>query len=197
MSRPLNTPLLQHLHLCHLVLVFFSQISLVRCSAATSRCPPIRDRQDEGSTPSSWCRVQATDLTRVKATGSSSPRSPSCTQPSDYGFPQGEYEGTDTQESEFAARTRLQITKPRCQFKRNLQHVFQVVRNQFEDLTGVCGDVKTLRYVSAQCRLGRCLSLYTEVPHCIGCVVFMDRSCHACGQCTSVLKLWLFHFSHG
>ena len=65
---------------------FFSQIFLVRCSAATSRCPPIRDRQDEGSTPSSWCRVQATDLTRVKATGSSSPRSPSCTQPSDRGF---------------------------------------------------------------------------------------------------------------
>ena len=66
---------------------FFSQSALVRCSAGTSRCPPIRDRQDEGSTPSSWCRVQATDLTRVKATGSSSPRSPSCTQPSDNGFP--------------------------------------------------------------------------------------------------------------
>ena len=90
----------------------------------------------------------------------------------------------------------LQITKPRCQFKRNLQHVFQTGRYQFEDLTGVCGDVKTLRYVSAQCRLGRCLSLCTEVPHCIGCVVFLNcSSCHGCGQCTSVLKLCVQFFT--
>ena len=48
------------------------------------------------------------------------------------------------------------------------------------------------------CFLGRCLSLYTtEGFASYSCVVLMDRTCHGCGQCTSVLKLWLFHFSQG
>ena len=34
----------------------------------------LREPQDEGSTPSSWCRVQATDLARLKATGVLKPK---------------------------------------------------------------------------------------------------------------------------
>ena len=83
-----------------------------------------------------------TDLTGVKDTSPQAHRGPSCKQPSDHNFPREQYEGTDTQKQEFVTRTVLQITKPCCQFKRNWQHVFQVVRHRFEDSTVIGGHVK-------------------------------------------------------
>ena len=75
----------------------------------------------------------------------------------------------------------LQITKPCCQFKRNLQHVFQTGRYRFQDPTEpnrCLWSRQALRCVSAQ----RGIRLAAWVGVC------------PCKRRSSFHKWWLFHF---